>query len=112
MEFLEGESLRTRLDRVQRLPTLDALRLARQLASALVAAHRKNVIHRELLMFKSPTGEHFKKLLGNAQVPVLGFAVSAYLLKVCHCAKQGREVAADVAFLGMPDYHLGEDRRR
>jgi serine/threonine protein kinase len=48
MEFLEGESLSARLDRLGKLPLLDALRLARQLSSSLAAAHDRGIIHRDL----------------------------------------------------------------
>lgn len=48
MEYLEGESLRTRLARERQLPTQTALRIARQIASALAAAHRAHIIHRDV----------------------------------------------------------------
>ena len=48
MEFLAGESLRQRLERVQRLGVAEVLQLGRQLASALHAAHEQRVIHRDL----------------------------------------------------------------
>lgn len=48
MEFLPGESLGKRLERVERMPIEDALRIARQVASALRAAHAEGVIHRDL----------------------------------------------------------------
>jgi hypothetical protein len=44
MPFVEGESLRTRLDREKQLPVDEALRLATSLASALDCAHRPGVI--------------------------------------------------------------------
>jgi eukaryotic-like serine/threonine-protein kinase len=47
MEYLEGESLEARLRRGA-LPIEEALRIATQIASALDAAHRKGVIHRDL----------------------------------------------------------------
>jgi serine/threonine protein kinase/Tol biopolymer transport system component len=47
MEYLEGESLETRLRRGA-LPIEEALRIAIQIAGALDAAHRKGVIHRDL----------------------------------------------------------------
>jgi eukaryotic-like serine/threonine-protein kinase len=47
MEYLEGESLETRL-RKGALPIEEALRIAAQIASALEAAHRKGVVHRDL----------------------------------------------------------------
>ena len=48
MEFLEGESLRSRLNKLRQIPTKTALRVARQIASALAAAHRVHIIHRDL----------------------------------------------------------------
>jgi eukaryotic-like serine/threonine-protein kinase len=47
MEYLEGETLEARL-RKGSLPIEEALRIAIQIASALDAAHRKGVIHRDL----------------------------------------------------------------
>jgi eukaryotic-like serine/threonine-protein kinase len=48
MELLEGEPLRTRLRRVVRLPTLEALDIAYLTASALAAAHGRGIVHRDL----------------------------------------------------------------
>ena len=48
MEFLEGESLRQRLERLRTLTVSEAIRIARQVASALHAAHQSGVIHRDL----------------------------------------------------------------
>ena len=48
MPFVEGESLRARLDREKQLPIDDAVRIATALAAALDYAHRQGVIHRDL----------------------------------------------------------------
>ncbi|MGH7471129.1 MAG: serine/threonine-protein kinase [Longimicrobiales bacterium] len=48
MPFVEGETLRHRLDRERQLPIEDALRIGRGVASALDYAHRRGVIHRDL----------------------------------------------------------------
>jgi serine/threonine-protein kinase len=48
MPFVEGESLRSRLDREKQLPVDDAVRIAMSVASALDYAHRRGVIHRDL----------------------------------------------------------------
>jgi len=48
MPFIEGESLRSRLDREKQLPVAEAVRIAAAVASALDYAHRHDVIHRDL----------------------------------------------------------------
>src|SRR6188472_1085151 len=48
MEFLEGESLASRLDRLHLLTVGDALRIARQIAASLAAAHALGIVHRDL----------------------------------------------------------------
>ena len=48
MPFVEGESLRARLSREERLPIDTALALARDVADALDHAHRHGVIHRDI----------------------------------------------------------------
>jgi Tol biopolymer transport system component len=48
MPFVEGESLRQRLDREKQLPIDEAIRIATLIAGALEYAHRKGVIHRDL----------------------------------------------------------------
>jgi serine/threonine-protein kinase len=48
MPFVEGESLRDRLGRERQLPIPEAVRIAREVASALDYAHRHAVIHRDV----------------------------------------------------------------
>jgi serine/threonine-protein kinase len=48
MEYLEGETLHHRLTRLGRLPVHEALRLCRQIASSLAAAHAQRIVHRDL----------------------------------------------------------------
>jgi tRNA A-37 threonylcarbamoyl transferase component Bud32 len=48
MPYVEGESLRDRLGREKQLPIDEAVRLAREVASALDYAHRQGVIHRDI----------------------------------------------------------------
>jgi Tol biopolymer transport system component/tRNA A-37 threonylcarbamoyl transferase component Bud32 len=48
MPYVAGESLRARLIREGQLPVEEALRLAREVASALDYAHRQGVVHRDI----------------------------------------------------------------
>jgi len=48
MPLVSGESLRDRLQREGRLPVEQALRIARDVASALDYAHRHNILHRDI----------------------------------------------------------------
>jgi eukaryotic-like serine/threonine-protein kinase len=48
MPWIEGESLRDRLMREERLPMDDAVRIAREAGEGLAYAHRQGVIHRDV----------------------------------------------------------------
>ena len=48
MPYIEGETLRARLDRERQLPVEDAIRIASDVADALEYAHRHGVIHRDI----------------------------------------------------------------
>ena len=48
MPYVEGESLRARLDREKQLPVDESIRIAIAIASALDYAHKHGVIHRDL----------------------------------------------------------------
>jgi Tol biopolymer transport system component/tRNA A-37 threonylcarbamoyl transferase component Bud32 len=48
MPYVEGESLRDRLDREKQLPLDDALSIAREVADALSYAHSRGFVHRDI----------------------------------------------------------------
>ena len=48
MELLEGEVLTDRLNREGRLPVTDVLRIGREVAEGLAAAHKRRLIHRDI----------------------------------------------------------------
>jgi serine/threonine protein kinase/Tfp pilus assembly protein PilF len=48
MPYVEGESLRERLDRDRQIPITEAIQLAQGISSALDYAHRQNIVHRDV----------------------------------------------------------------
>jgi serine/threonine-protein kinase len=48
MPYVRGETLRARLERERQLPLDDALRVAREVADALGAAHAQGIVHRDI----------------------------------------------------------------
>src|SRR5580765_505105 len=48
MPFIEGETLRDRLNREKQLPVADAVRITTEVAAALDYAHRHGVVHRDI----------------------------------------------------------------
>src|SRR5437899_12527056 len=48
MPYVEGESLRQRLEREKQLPVEEALRVAVEVADALSHAHSRGIVHRDI----------------------------------------------------------------
>ncbi len=48
MPFVEGETLRGRLERERQLPIADSVRLATEIADALQYAHERGIVHRDI----------------------------------------------------------------
>jgi serine/threonine-protein kinase len=71
MPYVEGESLRDRLTREKQLPVEDAVRIAREVASALDYAHRHGVVHRDI------KPENILLHEGQALVADFGIALAA-----------------------------------
>jgi tRNA A-37 threonylcarbamoyl transferase component Bud32 len=71
MPFVEGETLRERLNREKQLPLADALRIAREVGAALDYAHRHGVVHRDI------KPENILLHDGSALVADFGIALAA-----------------------------------
>src|SRR5688572_28190081 len=71
MPFVEGETLRDRIERDKQLPVADAVRVATEVASALTYAHRHGVIHRDI------KPENILLHDGSALVADFGIALAA-----------------------------------
>src|SRR5207247_11355070 len=89
MPYVEGESLRERLNREGQLPVDDAVRLSREVAGALDDAHRHGIVHRDI--------KPENILLSGGQAVVADFGIA----RAIHAAG-GRKVTTKGAVLGTP----------
>ena len=90
MPFIEGETIRNRLDREKQLPIAEAVRIASEVASALDYAHRHGVIHRDI------KPENILLHDGSALVADFGIALAA--------SKAGSRMTETGMSLGTPHY--------
>jgi serine/threonine-protein kinase len=90
MPFIEGESLRDRLDREKQLPIGDAVRIIGEVAGALDYAHRHGVIHRDI------KPENILLHDGSALVADFGIALAA--------SSAGTRMTETGMSLGTPHY--------
>ena len=98
MELLDGESLETRLEREERLPLAEAIRITTQAASGLNAAHRANIVHRDL----KPGNVFLMDVAGEGSfVKLLDFGISKR-------AGAPRGLTGEFDILGTPDYMAPE----
>jgi serine/threonine protein kinase len=106
MEYLEGESLDTRLERERRLHPAHAADIARQIALGMAAAHRAGIIHRDL----KPGNVHLVKDVdrpGVDIVKVLDFGIAKLATNETGA---GPTTRSDV-LLGTPRYMAPEQCR-
>jgi hypothetical protein len=87
MEYLEGESLKSRLSQRGKLDSKDALRITRQLAAALAAAHEKGVVHREAYRKNAHCSQWTQQ---NAQLPSTPPTGDSATLPSCGPSPQGQ----------------------
>ncbi|HEY8062584.1 MAG TPA: protein kinase, partial [Gemmatimonadales bacterium] len=90
MPFVDGESLRDRLNREKQLPISDAVRITTEVANALDYAHRHGVIHRDI------KPENILLHDGSALVADFGIALAA--------SSAGTRMTETGMSLGTPQY--------
>jgi len=95
MPFVEGETLRRRLERERQLPVADAVRLATEIAEALHYAHERGIVHRDI------KPENVLLQSGRAMVADFGIA-----LAVQHAG--GTRMTQTGMSLGTPQYMAPE----
>jgi eukaryotic-like serine/threonine-protein kinase len=103
MEYLEGESVRSRLKRSGALPEVTVRRFGRQVASALAAAHARGIIHRDLKpdnLFLVPDED----VIGKERIKVLDFGIAKLLAD----SGEGAVDTGSGAILGSPGYMAPE----
>jgi serine/threonine-protein kinase len=92
MPFVDGESLRQRLDRERQLPVKEAVRITDGIASALDYAHRQGIIHRDI--------KPANILLHDGQPLVADFGIA---LALTAAGRSGRMTETGLS-LGTPHY--------
>jgi serine/threonine protein kinase len=70
MEFVEGESLARRLEREGRLPAAEVVRIGKEIASGLAAAHARGIVHRDI----KPANILIEGGTGRARITDFGLA--------------------------------------
>jgi serine/threonine protein kinase/tetratricopeptide (TPR) repeat protein len=118
MPYVEGESLRARLNRERQLPLEDALQIAREAARALDHAHQHGIVHRDIKpenILLTRDGSTLvadfgiaRALTGDERLTQTGMAVGtpAYMSPEQASGDKGLDARTDVYSLGAVLFEL------
>jgi len=100
MPYVEGESLRQRVERVGPLPLPEAVSLLREIADALAYAHRRGIVHRDL--------KPANILFGEGHALIIDFGIAKALSAAADAPAPGRGLTTTGLVLGTPTYMAPE----
>ncbi len=93
LEWIEGESVKQRVQRLGRIPIRESIRIVQEAAKGLQAAHEKGIIHRDI----SPDNLMIvKDASDNELTKVIDFGIAK-------TSREGTHTRANI-FLGKPEY--------
>jgi tRNA A-37 threonylcarbamoyl transferase component Bud32 len=115
--LLKGETLENRLEREKRLPIPEVLRIGREIARGLAAAHAAGLVHRDIkpanLWLEASTG----RPSGGSRVKILDFGLARAVAEVQDLPAEpdapadGSALTLAGAVLGTPAYMAPEQAR-
>jgi serine/threonine-protein kinase len=100
MPLVEGESLRQHIDRIGALSLAQSVRLLRELADALVYAHRRRIVHRDL--------KPANILLAEGHALIIDFGIAKALSAAVETPQAGGGITSTGLVLGTPTYMAPE----
>jgi urea transport system substrate-binding protein len=107
MQYLNGESLEQRLQRTGRLPLPDLLRIGREVAAGLAAAHDKGIIHRDI----KPANLWLEELPGPPGSTAPRYRVKILDFGLARPVSSPRRLTATGFIVGTPHYLAPEQAR-
>jgi serine/threonine protein kinase/tetratricopeptide (TPR) repeat protein len=120
MPFIDGESLRARLNRIGELPVPEAVRILREVVDALACAHAQGVVHRDIkpdnvmlsgrhaLVMDFGVAKAVSEATGRQTITTLGVAIGtpAYMAPEQVAADPHIDHRADIYAVGVLAYEL------